>query len=207
MSDQTKKRPISRAVPDPTALKALVHPARLRMLGILRIDGPTTATILAKRLGLNSGATSYHLRQLAQHGFIEAADDLGDKRDRWWRAAHEATTFETSEQSGDDLEAGLAMTQAVLSQHAQQMQRAHEEYRDLPVEWRKASTTSDLTVALSAKAAEELVEKIVALLWEAKAAAPAPGEKLAPGTRHFSILLNAFPFPGFTGVAPKEPEE
>ena len=40
------------------------------MLGILRTEGATTATALAQRLGLNTGATSYHLRQLAQHGFI-----------------------------------------------------------------------------------------------------------------------------------------
>ena len=56
--------------PDPTALKALSHPVRLRMLGLLRADGPATASSLALRLGLNSGATSYHLRQLHQHGFV-----------------------------------------------------------------------------------------------------------------------------------------
>ena len=60
------------------------------MLGILRFDGPSTATALAKRLGLNSGATSYHLRQLALHGLIEEAEGLGNKRDRWWQARREA---------------------------------------------------------------------------------------------------------------------
>jgi predicted transcriptional regulator len=44
--------------PDPTALKALSHPVRLQMLGLLRSDGPATATSLAQRLGLNSDATS-----------------------------------------------------------------------------------------------------------------------------------------------------
>lgn len=200
MPNQTQIREVRRTVPDPTALKALVHPARLRMLGILRIDGPTTATILAKRLGLNSGATSYHLRQLATHGFIEPADELGDKRDRWWRAAHEMTSFETADQSGDDLEAGLAMTQAVLSQHAQNMQRAHEEFRHLPPEWCKAATGSDFTLPLTAKAAQDLNEKLLALLWEAKSAAPEPGEKLEPGMRNFTVQIQAFPFPGFANV-------
>jgi hypothetical protein len=32
------------------------------MLGMLRIDGPATATTLAARLGINTGAASYHLR-------------------------------------------------------------------------------------------------------------------------------------------------
>ena len=53
--------------PDVAALRALGHPVRLRILGLLRADGPATATALAQRLGLNSGATSYHLRQLAAH--------------------------------------------------------------------------------------------------------------------------------------------
>ena len=37
---------------------------------ILRTDGPATASGLARTLGMNTGATSYHLRQLAEHGFI-----------------------------------------------------------------------------------------------------------------------------------------
>ena len=61
--------------PTPAGLKALSHPVRLRMLGLLRTEGPATATTLAARLGLNTGATSYHLRQLAQHGFIVDDDD------------------------------------------------------------------------------------------------------------------------------------
>ncbi|WP_428995029.1 helix-turn-helix domain-containing protein [Kribbella qitaiheensis] len=39
---------------------------RNRMLGLLRVHGPATATTLAERLGVNTGATSYHLRQLAE---------------------------------------------------------------------------------------------------------------------------------------------
>ena len=61
------------------------------MLGLLRAEGPATATTLAPRLGLNTGATSYHLRQLAQHGFIVEDAERGNARDRWWRAAHQST--------------------------------------------------------------------------------------------------------------------
>ena len=76
--------------PDIAGLRALSHPVRLRMLGLLRTEGPATATSLAQRLDLNTGATSYHLRQLAQHGFIEEDPERGTGRDRWWRAAHDA---------------------------------------------------------------------------------------------------------------------
>src|SRR6478609_3560973 len=56
--------------PTPQMLRALAHPTRLTMLGMLRIDGPATATSLATRLGINTGQTSYHLRQLAHYGFV-----------------------------------------------------------------------------------------------------------------------------------------
>ena len=62
------------------------------MLGLLRVDGSATAAMLATRLGLNSGATSYHLHQLAQHGFVVDDEARGNGRERWWQTAHSATT-------------------------------------------------------------------------------------------------------------------
>ena len=49
---------------DASALRVLAHPLRSRLLSALRRGGPATATELAKTLGTNSGATSYHLRKL-----------------------------------------------------------------------------------------------------------------------------------------------
>jgi len=49
-----EKRTFSRIVPDTIVLKALTHPVRLSILGILCINGSTTASLLAKRLGQNS---------------------------------------------------------------------------------------------------------------------------------------------------------
>jgi DNA-binding transcriptional ArsR family regulator len=72
-------------VDDPRTLKALAHPLRLQMLEVLREDGPATATALGERLGESSGSTSYHLRQLAKHGFVEEDTERGGRRERWWR--------------------------------------------------------------------------------------------------------------------------
>jgi DNA-binding transcriptional ArsR family regulator len=76
-----------------SALHALAHPLRLRLLGLLRVDGPATATGLAHRLGESSGSTSYHLRQLAAAGFIEEVPELGSQRERWWRASQRETSW------------------------------------------------------------------------------------------------------------------
>jgi DNA-binding transcriptional ArsR family regulator len=77
----------------PRALRGLVHPLRLRLLDLLQADGPATATSLAKRVGESSGVTSYHLRVLAEHGFIVEDTTRGTGRDRWWRAARRSTWF------------------------------------------------------------------------------------------------------------------
>src|SRR5262245_33640111 len=67
------------------AVRALAHPLRLELLDMLRFDGPSTATLLARRTGESSGATSYHLRQLARYGYVEEAPATGGGRERWWR--------------------------------------------------------------------------------------------------------------------------
>jgi DNA-binding transcriptional ArsR family regulator len=67
------------------AVRALGHPLRLELLDRLRFGGPSTATALGRAIGESSGATSYHLRQLARHGFIEEELGRGRGRERWWR--------------------------------------------------------------------------------------------------------------------------
>ena len=123
----------SAIVPGPEGLKALSHPGRLRMLGLLRSEGPATATTLATRLGLNSGATSYHLRQLEKHGFVVEDTTRGNARDRWWRATHQYTRTDvadaTTPEEHDTYEAYI---QAVAMIYGEQLQRAVEEMRLLP---------------------------------------------------------------------------
>lgn len=77
----------------PKRLAGLVHPIRVRILQLLQTDGPSTATALAARVGQSSGVTSYHLRVLADLGFIVEDSERGTRRDRWWRAVHRATAF------------------------------------------------------------------------------------------------------------------
>ncbi|HWH01466.1 MAG TPA: helix-turn-helix domain-containing protein, partial [Pilimelia sp.] len=69
-------------------LRVLAHPLRSRLLGSLRVHGPQTATALAARLRTNTGAASYHLRQLAGAGLVAEETGRGRGRERWWRAAH-----------------------------------------------------------------------------------------------------------------------
>jgi DNA-binding transcriptional ArsR family regulator len=77
---------------DTAALKALTHPLRIRLLGLLRQDGPATASELAVQTGESSASTSYHLRVLAKYAFVAEAEHR-DGRERRWQAVHSVTSW------------------------------------------------------------------------------------------------------------------
>ncbi|MET3567516.1 DNA-binding transcriptional ArsR family regulator [Leifsonia sp. 563] len=79
------------------ALRALAHPLRVELMNELSDFGPATASMLAERLGESSGATSYHLRQLAKHDIIVEDTERGSGRERWWRMAPGGVTIGSAE--------------------------------------------------------------------------------------------------------------
>jgi len=178
----------STVTPDIAGLRALSHPVRLRMLGLLRTEGAATATTLAARLDLNTGATSYHLRQLAQHGFIEEDTERGNARDRWWRAAHTSTRTDVGRAGigEEDLEAYLS-TVALL--YGDRLRAAVAEMGFLPPAWRHVGTLSDWEISLTPADADALVQSLVRTIEETR---DSEGDDAVP----FAVNLNAFVRPG-----------
>lgn len=176
--------------PSVAGMKALSHPVRLRILGLLRAEGPATATTLAARLGLNSGATSYHLRQLAQHGFVVEDTGRGNARDRWWKAAHQSTRTAREEHPDPETKDALAAyAQSVVVVMTEQLQRAVEEQTQLPDEWSDASTFSDWGLRLTPARARALVEALAATFDDVE-------EDDDETAADFIIQISAFPRPG-----------
>jgi DNA-binding transcriptional ArsR family regulator len=95
--------PASDLMLTPRRLRGLVHPIRVRLLYLLETDGPATASQLGRRLGASSGVTSYHLRILADLGFVEDDAERGNGRDRWWRPTFRSSgfTFRSPDDPGD----------------------------------------------------------------------------------------------------------
>src|SRR2546422_9174430 len=110
---------------DVRSVRAMAHPLRMRILGSLRIDGPATSAMLARRLNTDSGQTSHHLRQLARYGFVIDAPDLGKGprgRERWWRAAQDSTSWDDLADLGPEgKEAVLAFENAAHRVWAQML--------------------------------------------------------------------------------------
>jgi DNA-binding transcriptional ArsR family regulator len=184
----------SSITPSAAGLRALSHPTRLKMLMRLRIEGPATATQLAQELRLNTGATSYHLRQLAEHGFIAEDAERGDARDRWWKAAHDSTRAELSARTGkDEAESAEAYLQSVALLYTETLMQYAAERRYLPLAWQEASTTSDWHLRLTADRAEQLTDALAELIesWSQQ-----EDTEDAVGAADFVVNLNAFPRPG-----------
>ena len=77
---------------DPRALRAVAHPLRLKLIALLRFEGPLTATQAAARLGETPQRCTFHLGQLAKYGLVEEAGG-GRGRERPWRATASSTSW------------------------------------------------------------------------------------------------------------------
>lgn len=145
-------------------LKALTHPLRVQVLGLLRTYGPSTATVLAQRLGLTSGALSYHLRQLQRYGFIAEDVERGNDRDRWWRAVHRSTHFDAQRLDPTAEEAGDAYEQSIITAITRSLGQANAQRPAWPTEWQRAFTLSDVLLELTAEEAQRLERDLLDLL-------------------------------------------
>ena len=153
---RTKRRTVH--LTEARQLRALAHPLRLKLLGLLRTDGPATATTLAERVGQSVPLASYHLRQLAANGFVDEAGELArDARERWWRARHQITSWDVGEflDSPERLAAGQALSAEVARRYAEVLQSWVAEMPTLPRDWIGMWELSDRRLEL---APDELVK-------------------------------------------------
>ncbi|MFD2687220.1 helix-turn-helix domain-containing protein [Streptomyces phyllanthi] len=146
---------------DTAALKALTHPLRLRLLGLLRQDGPATASELAVRTGESSASTSYHLRVLAKYAFIAEAEHR-DGRERRWQSVHTVTSWDNEAMEASPAgRAWVGLARRRQIEHLAASLARHEE--DLAAgrlgrEWTEASGISDLMPRLTPESLTELRE-------------------------------------------------
>ncbi|MEV5606225.1 helix-turn-helix domain-containing protein [Streptomyces sp. NPDC052299] len=154
---------------DPRSLRGLAHPLRMRLLDTLRFDGPATASQLAAKLGESSGATSYHLRQLAAHGFIKDAPEHGKGRERWWQAVSLGVRFDDSLLTHSSPEvrgaAELYLHEVALTQ-ARDLSAWLGDRAAWPEEWQSTWDMSSATLRLTPGLAGELVARMHALIDE-----------------------------------------
>lgn len=173
---------------DARRLQALANPTRIKIVGLLRLHGPATATTLATRLNVNTGATSYHLRELAKAGLVVEDEERGNARDRWWRSVYASSFLDDPAMLTDAPDAVLGYLRGVAQLNAEEMFRHVEELPGLPQDWVEASTISDFNLRLTAEQTDALREELLGVL--AKYRTDPDAE---PASRQVAVQLQIFP--------------
>lgn len=170
---------------DVKAVRALAHPLRLQLLDLLRFDGPSTATLLGRRVGDSSGATSYHLRQLARYGYVEDAEPRGG-RERWWQYRERRVSVPHGGDTG-----GRNLLAELLSREAHALDRFLAAPAR-PPEWDDAAFFQSRALRLTASELDALRCGIEALLAPLRRA---DADEAPADTLPVRILAFGFPIP------------
>jgi predicted ArsR family transcriptional regulator len=179
---------------DPRALRAYAHPTRMALVGLLRLEGPFTATRAAELTGESVASCSYHLRILAKYGLVEEADPGGAGREKPWRATAAYTDWPNYSADPAVASAADALNAAVAEHQFHRMMRALETRHTLPAEWQQAERHSDAILYLTPEELTELGTRWDAMITQFTERTYDPG--LRPeGARRVAYLHVAYVAP------------
>ncbi|MEV0688695.1 helix-turn-helix domain-containing protein [Streptomyces sp. NPDC050388] len=186
-------------ITDLSRLKAFTNPLRMQLYRLLYAAGTATASQLAEQVDQAPSLVSYHLRKLAEHGFVtEASGRSTDGRERWWQVASEEGWGFRNSDFADTPEGSAAVgavTRGILDTRTAQ----YRAYLDQTAAWGKAWTDAafssewmlDLTPAELAEMSDEL--QALTRRWRERGkAAKAAGD--TADREHVSVHLYGFPF-------------
>ncbi|MDT8911092.1 winged helix-turn-helix domain-containing protein [Amycolatopsis sp. PS_44_ISF1] len=153
------------AIRDSRVLAAMSHPLRRRLLDLLKLDGPATASALAEKTGQAVGNVSHHLKVLAGASLVEEAPELArDRRERWWRRPSSALSWSSAD-FVDDPVADAAETLNLDRQSSLARAWLASAETEPPL-WRFSSFSNETWARLSAAELAELNERVIALFGE-----------------------------------------
>lgn len=208
MTTHEAKESLKHITPSPEQLRALTHPIRLRLLGILRLNGPQTATDLAKITHLNTGSTSYHLRMLAKYGFIEKDESHSSGRKLFWKTKQFFNIIDAPDEhaanADDSLDAAAGFMQVAATESTRQIMQSASTWKDLEPSWRDATILSNFVMQLNADEAKAISKQVQDILFEAMRKHPFPRDnglgtdtshKPSPDAKAVSMQFHLFPLP------------
>jgi DNA-binding transcriptional ArsR family regulator len=157
----------TRQITDSRVLAAMAHPLRRRLLDILRVDGPATASKLAERTEQGVGNISHHLRTLAACDLVAEAPELArDKRERWWRLVATTLRWSSSDFQDDSSAEAIAMASFSIDLdrqvgHVREFGAADAAERDW---WAEGPFSTSHWMRLTADELEQVSQEVVELL-------------------------------------------
>jgi DNA-binding transcriptional ArsR family regulator len=203
-----------RRVTDAAALKALAHPVRIALLEALVTEGPMTATQVAALVEESPSNCSWHLRKLAEHGFVREARG-GTGRNRPWQAVSEGLEWGddgSGEQERETPDSGRlaadALTDLLVERELQRLRAAQASRDREPAAWRESTGLVQSQLWLTAEEAQRVKEALTEVLLRHADRAGAP-ENRPDGARLVSLVAWLVPSGPHrvSGVAEAEPAE
>jgi predicted ArsR family transcriptional regulator len=176
---------------DPRALRAVAHPTRLELIGLLRAAGPLTATQAGERLGESAASCSFHLRQLAKYGLVEEAGG-GRGRERPWRATALFTRLPSIARTPEQAAASELLSSVIADRYFERLRDWLGRRAGEPVDWQQAGSFGDRILFVTADELSELSRTVDALL-DAFVERVSSAEQRPEGSRQVMFVRLAFP--------------
>lgn len=137
-------------------MKALAHPVRMDVLELLVTHGPMTASEAAVTLRQTPANVSWHLRKLAEHGYVRQATS-GPGRRRPWKAVAESLSW------GDDAEDGTtaaSLQDVAIERELQRLRAALANAHRDPQVWRDAMSVNQSQLWLTPDEARAIGQQV-----------------------------------------------
>jgi DNA-binding transcriptional ArsR family regulator len=152
-------------------LTAMAHPLRRRLIDVLKVYGPATASALADRTDQAVGNISHHMRILSAADLVEEAPELArDRRERWWRLSAPSISW-SERDAGDDAAAeavGRAASALNLDRQVAFVRHALETSPD--EQWTEGPFSTDSWLTVTPAELTEFASEITAVIqrWAAR---------------------------------------
>jgi DNA-binding transcriptional ArsR family regulator len=171
------------------------HPVRRRLLEVLGVDGPATASQLAVRTDQLVGNVSHHLKMLARAGLVEEAPELAkDRRERWWRYVPISLSWSLADVRGDPVGEAVAISaeHENVELHLNRVRgwmAARDGSDDYDEAWTQAAFSTESWVWATPEELDELGDAMNTLLVEFHASHRDPG----PGRESCFVFAHGVP--------------
>lgn len=173
---------------DARSIRAIAHPARLKVIDELFQGQVRTSTELAELTGLSASAMSYHLRSLEKWGIVQRVLDGDDGRERPWKAAGKSLSW--TNDVGAEVGPVSIIVKQLFDEMAGRMDAWQRVEPNAPAEWRDGSTLMRGFPWFTAEEAVRFTEGVQALLHEI--GAPTEPEA-SEGARRHALLFAMVP--------------
>jgi DNA-binding transcriptional ArsR family regulator len=155
----------SRRLTDARVMRAMAHPTRIDLMELVAREGELTATEAGERLGLTPANCSFHLRQLAKHGFVEEGAPRPG-RARPWRIGSVRHSWDETGADAETDAAAQALTSVILDRDVARLHDWIAGRREVDPAWREAAFLGESLMYLTpeelAALGEAIIERVLA---------------------------------------------